>query len=111
GDDEGVGHARGDLAHLPPLAPVPVTAGAEHDDEPAPGDRTQGLQCGGDRVGFVGVVDDDAEVLSAVYSLHPAGDGFDGGDATGGGGHVEAGFTDSREPGEGVGDVEGAGEA
>ena len=44
-------------AHQRALGAVAVAAGAEHDDQPAPGVRTQGLQYGAQAVGGVGVVD------------------------------------------------------
>ena len=46
GDDQDVGEPGGDLAHDRPLARVPVTPGAEHDDQPAVGQRPQGLERG-----------------------------------------------------------------
>ena len=41
GDDQHVGAARGHLAHHRPLAAVAVAAAAEHDDQPAGGERPQ----------------------------------------------------------------------
>src|SRR5205823_884962 len=60
GDDDAVGHARGDLPHLRALPLVAVAAAAEDDPQPA---LRREVAHGGEellqRVGLVSVVDDD----------------------------------------------------
>ena len=72
GDDQQVGAACGDLAHVRPLAAVAVAAAAQHDDQPSRGERTQRAQGTVDGGRLVAVVDDREEVLAGVDALHPA---------------------------------------
>ena len=58
GDDHHVGLVGGDPSHDRPLAAIAVAAAAEHADEPARGEGTQGIEHMRKRVGLVGVVDD-----------------------------------------------------
>ena len=74
GDDQDVGQARRDLAHHRALAGVAVAARAEHDEQPPAVSGRRAAQRGRDRVGLVGVVDDDREVLALVDPLQAAGD-------------------------------------
>ena len=83
GDNDEVGEPYRRRPHLRPLRTVAITAGAEHDDDPATiTDESPG---GGDHlleaVGRVGEVDDDVDrQLRAVAGRHPfepTGDGTD----------------------------------
>ena len=58
GDDGHVSPAGGDGAHERPLAPVAVTAAAEHADEPAGGERAQAQEHVFQRIRGVGVIDE-----------------------------------------------------
>ncbi len=58
GDDDAIGQALGDGAHLRPLAGVAVAAAAEDDDEPAAAMRAQRGKHGLERIGRMRVVDD-----------------------------------------------------
>src|SRR5215208_1789615 len=64
GDHGHVGQPPGDLAHERPLGPVAVAAAAEDHDHPAAGDRPGRPQDVVERVGSVGVVDQDGERLA-----------------------------------------------
>ena len=59
GDDGEIGLGDGDLAHLGALALVAVAAAAEHHDEPVLDIGTQGVERLGERVGRMGIVDED----------------------------------------------------
>ena len=61
-----------DGAHLGALASVPVAAGAEDHDDTSLSEVSGRLQRGIERVGSVGVVDDDGEVLAGAHRLEPA---------------------------------------
>ena len=67
-----VGEPGGDLAHDRPLDGVAVTAGADHDDDLAVGQRAQRGEHRLEGVGLVGVVDDHGEVLAGGDLLEPA---------------------------------------
>ena len=64
----------GGLAHERPLAAVAVAARAEHDDQPARASPAAARERGRDRVGLVGVVDDDGERpdRATTRSIRPA---------------------------------------
>ena len=106
GDDDEVGEPGRDLAHDRPLAGVAVTAGPEDDQQPAAGERPQGLEGGLDGIRLVGVVDDDRERLPGVDALEPARHPPASRDAGGDGRRVEAGLGARRDRGQGVRDVE-----
>ena len=73
GDDDQVGEPRRDRAHLGALADVAVAAGAEHDDQPAPGMRPQRLDRRFDRVGRVRIIDIDRRAGAGDHRpLEPA---------------------------------------
>ena len=72
GDHAQIRQLRRDPAHDGALPVVPVAAAAEEGDESAPGDRAQGLQHLFQRVGLVGVVDEDRVVPVGGDHLHPA---------------------------------------
>ena len=74
GDDRPVGELGGDPAHHRPLLAVPVAARAEDDDQPPVAEAAGGAQHVLERVGRVGVVDDDRERLPLVDRLEPARD-------------------------------------
>ncbi len=59
GDDGKIGLGDGDLAHLGPLALVAVAAAAEHHHQAVRNIGTQGVERLGERVGRVGIVDED----------------------------------------------------
>ena len=63
GDDDDVGMLGRGLAHQRPLAGVAVAAGAEDDDEPARGHRPERREHARQRVGLVGVVDEDQRAV------------------------------------------------
>ena len=65
GDDDDVGLRRRDLAHHRPLAAIAVAAAAEHADEPARRVGPQRVQHIRQRVGLVGVVDEDQRAVDA----------------------------------------------
>ena len=79
GDDDEVGQPGRDRAHLGPLADVAVAAGAEDDDQPAPGVGPERLDRRLDRVGRMGIVDidrssgpgDHRPLQPAANPLHP----------------------------------------
>ncbi|CAM5496662.1 hypothetical protein SFIMM107S_04285 [Streptomyces griseus] len=77
---------------------------------PALGDLAQGAQDGLDGVGLVRVVDDGEVGLSGVHPLQAARHSGDGGDAVGGDLRVDARDGQCDDRGEGVGDVERAGQ-
>ena len=58
GDENQIGQALGDGAHQGPLALVAVAAAAEHQHQPARAMRAQRLERGFERVGGMGVIDD-----------------------------------------------------
>src|SRR5579883_2438880 len=59
GDDDVVGEAVGDPSHLRPLAGVAVAAAAEDDDELAAAMSAQRREHGFERIGRVGLIDND----------------------------------------------------
>ena len=76
GDDGDVGEPVGDLAHQRALVAVAVAAAAEDADQPSPGGRdlARGSEHVLERVGRVGVVDEDRERLALVDRLEAARD-------------------------------------
>src|SRR3954454_17588914 len=74
GDDRDVGALTGDRAHERALGAVAVAAGAEDHDEAVLRERAGGAQDVVERVGRVGVVDEDRERLALVDGLEAAGD-------------------------------------
>ena len=60
GNDDSVGEPGCNLAHLPPLADIPLAAAAEDHDERARHQRTQGAQRRRQRVGGVRIIHEDA---------------------------------------------------
>ena len=72
GDDDAVGILGGDRAHQRPFAGVAVAAGAEHHDQLAFGVRPQRLQRFCQRVGLVGVIDEDRRAVALGDLLEPA---------------------------------------
>ena len=71
GDDDEIGAARGDFAHQRPLALVAVAAAAEDDDQPALGQRTQRREDLFQRVGLVGVIDEDRRAVAGADEFEP----------------------------------------
>ena len=66
----------GDPAHHRPLPDVPLPRRAEHRDDAAAarrGDRREYPENRAERCRAVGIVDDDAERLAGIDTLHPAG--------------------------------------
>ena len=75
-DHEPVGQAGGDLRHLGTLGLVPVPAAAEQADElPFRRDVAEGGEDVLQRVGGMGIVDDDREVPRSADVLQPSGGG------------------------------------
>ena len=72
GDDDAVGIFGGDRAHQGPLAGIAVAAGAEHHHQPAFGVRPQRLQRFCQRIGLVGVIDEDRRAVALGDPLEPA---------------------------------------
>ena len=68
GDDDQVGQARRDRAHLRPLALVAVAAGAEHGDQPAFDMRPKRRDRRLERVGRVGVIDIDRSAAGRLIT-------------------------------------------
>ena len=80
-DDRAVGTRCGDTPHQRPLLAVAVPACPEDDGQAAGTELARGPQDVVERVGSVGVVDDDAERLSRLDGLEPAGHAGDGPEA------------------------------
>jgi hypothetical protein len=74
GDHRHVGVAGDDGAHPGPLGRIAIAAAAEDDDEPARRERAQRGDDPLQRVGRVGVVDDDVEAAAVGHPLDAAGD-------------------------------------
>ncbi len=73
GDDDIVGLGGSNLAHQRTLAGITVAAATEHKDEPTPRERSQRFQRLGQRVGLVGIVDEDRCAIAFADALQPAG--------------------------------------
>jgi hypothetical protein len=69
GDDDAVGIVNRDRAHDRPLAAVAVAAAAEHHDEATLGVGAQRFQGLGQRIGLVGVVDEDRRAVLLTDKL------------------------------------------
>ena len=93
-------------AHLRPLVAVAVAAGAEDRDHPALGQPAGGAEDVVERVGRVGVVDEDGEVLALVDRLEAARNTPRPGQARGGLVRVDFHRDRGGEGAERVGDVE-----
>ena len=74
GHDREVGELRGDPAHQRPLATIAVAAAAEDADQPVLREVASRAQDVLERVGRVGVVDEDGERLALVDGLEAPGD-------------------------------------
>ena len=72
GDDHAVGVLCRDRAHQRTLSRVAIAACAEHDDELAFRIRPQRLQCLGQRVRLVRVVDEHRRAVALADALQPA---------------------------------------
>ena len=106
GDHQHVGEPGADLAHHRPLAGVAVAAGADHEQQPARGERPQRGERGLDRVRLVRVVDDREELLARVDALEPARDAPAARDPVGDQPRVEPGLAGQGDRAQRVGDVE-----
>ena len=79
-DHREVGESGGDLAHQRPLLAVAIAAAPEHADQPPAGHLPGGVEDVLERVGGVGVVDDDRERLALVDRLEAARDAIGDGE-------------------------------
>ncbi len=90
GDHRQVGQLGHGSAHDRPLGRIAVTAAAEHADQPAAGERAQRAEDVAQRIGRVGVVDQDVEAGAVDHPLDPTRDPGHGVDAAGDGVVVQA---------------------
>jgi hypothetical protein len=105
GDHREIGLGRDHRAHLGALGRIAIAAAAEHADQPALGQRAQGVEDVVEGVGGVGVVDQEIEAGVVGDPLDPAGHARQRGDPGGdrGVGHAQ-GLADADRQRD-VGDV------
>ncbi len=101
-----VGELGADRAHQRPLRPVAVAAAAEDAEQPALGEPARGAEHVLERIGGVGVVDEDREGLALVHGLEPPGNARGAGERRGRFLEADPERGRRRDRGERVGDVE-----